>query len=367
MADSLQPFRKKTGYVWNAVYIELTNACNFHCDSCPSDLLKRPRAGMPRSLWEKLLREIADKRLSDTVCFHQLGEPLINPEVFDAIEVANNNGLCVILFTNGMLLDESRSQRLLQSLKNGMVVVSLQNVRPEAFGTRSRNALTWNEYFERVKNFLVKADTQGLSVRVSCLVDVCSIGWNVVKYWKEQREIQYWYNSFARLLGGRSRWVNIINPMVSYPLGKKAALYVFLKCTWNNQFRPPGIGVVKNQYSHCSSIHDLFVVESNGRCTFCCCDYEGILDLGNALHSSLEEIFLGEKSQRIIANEANGRLIEEECQGRLINSKTGKLVPDRPFYMEYYYFRKYLMRCDVRGVARKAVENIRRRFLRVNA
>jgi MoaA/NifB/PqqE/SkfB family radical SAM enzyme len=79
---------------------------------------------MPRSLWEKLLREIADKRLSDTVCFHQLGEPLINPEVFDAIEVANNNGLCVILFTNGMLLDESRSQRLLQSLKNGMVVVS---------------------------------------------------------------------------------------------------------------------------------------------------------------------------------------------------------------------------------------------------
>jgi len=322
---------------------------------------------MSGSMWKKILIEIAEKKLSDTICFHQLGEPLLHPDIFDAIEFANSLHLSVILFTNGALLDEDRSRRLIQSLKRGIVVLSLQDIRPETFSSRSRNMLSWSEYFKRLMDFLVQADAAGLSVQLDCLADLRSIGWSLTKYRKEKREIQRFYDDLSRSLGSlQPSRISILKPMINYPLGKKSTLYIKPKGTWDNQLRPPGTTVIKSMHGHCSIMHDTFVIQCDGTCTYCCCDHEGMLDLGNANQCSLEEIFLGEKSQRIISGEAEGRFVEErcrECKGRLIDSKTKKRVLDRPLYAEFYYLRDHLARHGWRELWKKAGGNLRRRLL----
>ncbi|HUI91726.1 MAG TPA: radical SAM protein [Chitinivibrionales bacterium] len=138
--------------LWPIDHVELTNACNFHCNFCPSDSLLRPRTSMKRPLWEKILRELGEKKLAETVCFHVLGEPLLHPELFGAIEFANGLGLAVSLFTNGSLLNEAKSRRLLKSLTRGCLGLSIQDIHPDTFGERCKNSLTWYEYLGRLRD-----------------------------------------------------------------------------------------------------------------------------------------------------------------------------------------------------------------------
>ena len=99
--------------LWSIVMIEMTSHCNFKCSFCPSELMTRGKTVMARSLWEKVLKEIGEKKMADTVFFHLVGEPLLHKDIFKAIRFANDRGLSVSLYTNGALLDEAQSKRLL--------------------------------------------------------------------------------------------------------------------------------------------------------------------------------------------------------------------------------------------------------------
>ncbi len=65
-----------------------------------------------------------------------LGDLLVSKDVFDAIEMANNYDLGVSLYTNGALLDEERGYKLLDVLKNGRIVLSMQDIIPDTFHER---------------------------------------------------------------------------------------------------------------------------------------------------------------------------------------------------------------------------------------
>ncbi len=355
--------------MWSIVLVELTNRCNFSCEFCPSDTLKRPRVSMPRALWEKMLNEIADKKLARTVFFHQLGEPLLHPDIFDAIKHANALGLQVSLYTNGAMLDDARSKKLVEALCLGRVVLSLQDTAGGCFKTRSRGALSWEEYLGRLKKFLLSAEEGGLSVQVHCQADIRAIGWSLPLLWKRQAEVQRLYEEFRRCLSvaGSVARVMIMDPARVYPLGKHTTFYVKHKALWDNKHIPDGTDVLKNDRGHCAVMRDTFVVQADGTCTYCCCDYEGELALGNANTQTLVEIFDGVRSRRIRDAEAAGRFIEERCQvcrGRLVDRRTQRPVLDRPLYLEYYYFREHLARYGWGSVWRKVIGNLHRRTLK---
>ena len=138
--QAIQP--RNTKGIWSQVSIELTNACNFGCEFCPSDFIERSKANMSRELWEKIIDELSEKEMANGVFFHLLGEPLIHKDIFDAIRYANDKGLKVSIYTNGALLTDERSTLLLESLKRGRIVLSLQNVVPQHFGARVRGKIT---------------------------------------------------------------------------------------------------------------------------------------------------------------------------------------------------------------------------------
>ena len=327
--------------------------------------MKRKKTMMPRQLWEKVLTELGEKQMTRTVFFHLMGEPLLHKDVFDAVRFANRKGLSVSLYTNGALLDDEISGKLLDSLKQGRVVLSLQDIVPDVFDKRSHGALSWEEYLDRLKNFMVKAESRGKKVQVHCLADVRGMGRNFSRIMRERRRIQKVYNRWNEALGSRKNCrINIFNPAAEYPLGKTTTFFVKHKGNWDNRLIGNEVEVRPSDRGSCDLVTDTFAVLADGTCTYCCCDYEGELNLGNAMEDSLEGIYYGEKAIRIREEAEKGRFIEERCRvcrGTLVYKKTGKPVPSRNILSEYYFFIDHLKRYGLISALHKVAENLSRR------
>ncbi|MFC1548568.1 radical SAM/SPASM domain-containing protein [Candidatus Omnitrophota bacterium] len=356
---------RKTEGLWSLVLVELTDCCNFSCAFCPSDSMKRKKTMMSRELWEKVFTEIGEKRMARAVLFHLMGEPLLHKEVFDAIRFANDKGLSVSLYTNGALLDEEMSEKLLDSLNAGRVVLSMQDIAPDVFDKRCHGMLAWEEYLERLQRFMIKAESRGKDVQVHCLTDVKSMGWNFKKIKQESRKIQEVYDRWRSALGEERKYrVNIFDPVAEYPLGKTTSFFVKHKSSWDNQLMSNDAEVRTSDTGSCDLVTDTFAVLADGTCTYCCGDYEGDLNLGNALEDSLEDIYYGGKATRIREEAQKGRFFEERCKvcrGCLVYKKTGKPVITRSLLSEFYFFRDHLRRYGFLSSFRKIGENLKRR------
>jgi len=78
-----------------------------YCDKDP-DFLKQK---MDLSLYKKLIDD-AEKLLCDDIIFQGNGEPFLDDRLFEMAGYARDKGLKVIIFTNGILLDQANIKRL---------------------------------------------------------------------------------------------------------------------------------------------------------------------------------------------------------------------------------------------------------------
>lgn len=348
---NIQPSGKNhppTNNLWSFVMLELTSHCNFNCSFCPSDTMKREHRIMPRELWEKIIHELGQKKMVNTVFFHLLGEPLLHKDLFDAIRLANEYNLTVSLYTNGALLDEKKSLALLDTLKKGGVVLSIQEISPESFNKRSRGKLSWHQYINRLQNFIKLSEKHEnqVPVQIHFMVDIQKLGWNLPSIFQEQRLIQSVYHQWVKALGyKRTEKINILNPTRSYQLGNNSTFFIKHSRNWDNQLIDNNLVTIPRHTGHCTQMTDTFAILSDGTCTYCCTDYEGDLKLGNALEQSLEDIYYGEKAVRIRDTEKRGKFIEERCKvcrGILINKKNRKPVSSRNILTDYYIFKNHI-------------------------
>ena len=356
---------RKTEGLWSIVLVEFTSCCNFSCEFCPSDTMARKKAMMPRELWEKVLTELGDKKMTRTVFFHLMGEPLLHKDILEAIRFANDKGLSVSLYTNGALLDDEMSGKLLDSIKIGRIVLSMQDIIPDVFGKRCHGMFSWEEYLDRLQSFMQRAEERGRNVQVHCLADVKDMGWDLGKIRRETRRIQEVYDKWREALGGgKKRRINIFDPAAEYPLGRTTSFFVKHKGNWDNQLLGRDMEVRPSEKGSCDLVTDTFAVLADGTCTYCCGDYEGELDLGSAMENSLEEIYYGEKATRIREEAKRGRFIEDRCRicrGIPVHKASGRPVPQRSLISEFYFLRDHLRRYGPVSSLRKIAENIKRR------
>ncbi len=356
---------------WSIVMIELTSHCNFNCDFCPSSDMKRHKSMMPKKLWEKIIVELGENDMTKTIFFHLLGEPLLHRDIFDAIRLANQYGISVSLYSNGAVLNNRKSSKLLDVLKIGRVVLSMQSEETESFKKRSNGLLSWTQYFETLKDFvlLAKKHESHIPVQIHFMSDIKSMGWNFYKIFKEQKRVQSIYDEWKSALGFWNKdKINILNPAASYPLGESSSFFVKHAGNWDNKLITDEFEVKPCDFGHCALMNDTFAILSDGTCTFCCNDYEGELNLGNAYDKSLKEILAGKKSYYIRQNEKKGRFIHKrckECRGQLIFKSNKKPVPSRNLITDYYIFRDHLARYGLRSSMRKILETTKKRYLKL--
>ena len=62
---------------FNKINIEISNICNLQCSFCPEVVREKKRMG--EDLFRSIIAQVAP--LTDQVCFHLLGDPLVHPDL----------------------------------------------------------------------------------------------------------------------------------------------------------------------------------------------------------------------------------------------------------------------------------------------
>jgi MoaA/NifB/PqqE/SkfB family radical SAM enzyme len=114
------------------VYVEPTTACNLQCRTCMRNVWDEPIGHMEWRTFSRILESIQVLDQPPTVFFGGLGEPLTHPEFVRMVGEAKRSTAQVEAITNGMLLDESRAEALLDAGLDTLWV-SIDGASPECY------------------------------------------------------------------------------------------------------------------------------------------------------------------------------------------------------------------------------------------
>ncbi len=152
--------------------IESTAKCNLFCPMCPRENIYFPARDMELGLFRKIIDESKD--FLEFAVPYGVGEPLLNPEIYDMIGYCRELGVPTGISTNATTLTEDASRRL---IKAGLDYI--------IFAFDGATAETYEKYrkggdFERVRanilNFLkVKKELQS---SIFCIIQMVRLNEN---------------------------------------------------------------------------------------------------------------------------------------------------------------------------------------------
>jgi radical SAM protein with 4Fe4S-binding SPASM domain len=111
---------------------------------CLRERIYFPPRNMEFSLFRKIINEA--KSTLEFAVPYGVGEPLLNPEIFDMIAYCRNLGIPTGISTNATLLSEKSSRRLIEAGLN-YIIFAFDGARRETFETYRRGA-----DFDKVRN-----------------------------------------------------------------------------------------------------------------------------------------------------------------------------------------------------------------------
>lgn len=114
------------------VYVEPTNRCNLTCSTCMRNSWNVEYGHMPEQVFEHILSGMDECEEKPELFLGGYGEPLSHPSILQMIEQAKARGHRVSLVTNGVLLTEAISRRLIE-LNPDMLWVSLDGASAECY------------------------------------------------------------------------------------------------------------------------------------------------------------------------------------------------------------------------------------------
>jgi MoaA/NifB/PqqE/SkfB family radical SAM enzyme len=114
------------------VYIEPTVECNLDCITCFRNAWDQPAGRMRQETFEVILAGLQELDPIPDVYFGGIGEPLYHPRTVDWITEVKKLGVKVELITNGTILTEKNSKKLIDA---GLDVlwVSIDGASPESY------------------------------------------------------------------------------------------------------------------------------------------------------------------------------------------------------------------------------------------
>jgi MoaA/NifB/PqqE/SkfB family radical SAM enzyme len=121
------------------IIVDITEVCNLACVHCPHpEFAKTSFYGaryLPVELNTKMVDEVREHGQGHMkfIRYTSEGEPLIHPQAYDMIEdSARRSGVFVTLTTNGTIMNEKRTQRLLDAAVH-MIDISIDAFTPEVY------------------------------------------------------------------------------------------------------------------------------------------------------------------------------------------------------------------------------------------
>lgn len=277
------------------VYIEITNICNLNCNFCPKT--KRDKKFLSIDEFKVILSEI--KPYTKFIYFHLMGEPLLNPNLKEFLDISYKEGFKVNITTNGTLIPKV-SEILLESKALRQVNVSLHS-----FESNDKE-VSFNEYFNGILEFIKEAN---MNTDIICSMRL----WNMD-------------SSILSLKGENNLNAHIIEKISSelrYTGDLKDTLYrdnkvkikdrVYLNGAEKFQW-PSMEAEFFGDIGFCHGLRDHLGILVDGTVVPCCLDGEGHIPLGNIYSKSLKDILEDERARKIYDGFSGRKRVEELCK-----------------------------------------------------
>ena len=121
------------------ILMDITEVCNLACTHCPHPSFKKSEHYAARYLDPELNTKMIDEvrqhgqGLTQYIRYASNGEPLVHPHAYDMIEDAvRRSGVYVTLTTNGTIMNEKRTQKLLEAGVH-MIDISIDAFKPDTY------------------------------------------------------------------------------------------------------------------------------------------------------------------------------------------------------------------------------------------
>lgn len=121
------------------IIMDIAEVCNLACTHCPHpDFAKSEHYGgryLDPALNEKMINEVRKHGQGKTqyIRYTSNGEPLVHPTGYELIQSAvDHSGVFVALTTNGTIMNEKRTQKLLESGVH-LIDISIDAFKPETY------------------------------------------------------------------------------------------------------------------------------------------------------------------------------------------------------------------------------------------
>ncbi|MBE5734909.1 MAG: radical SAM protein [Clostridiales bacterium] len=271
------------------IYIEITNICNLNCSFCPKN--SRPKKYMTIEEFDTITDEISP--LTNTICLHLMGEPLLHPNIKEIFEICNKKNLNVYLTTNGTLLKKN-----LDLLKSGCakkISVSLHSFEA------NNNANSLDDYLK--------------DVLLSCKeISDNSPTYIEFRLWNESSDKNA-KNSLNKNIVekiNKTFGTNIASENLQHNTRINDKIYIsfaeIFEWPINTENKE------KNNIKFCYGLRSHFGVLCDGTVVACCLDNEGKLALGNIFESKITDILNTARAQNIYKGFTDRNTTEEFCK-----------------------------------------------------
>lgn len=129
--------------------IEPTIKCNINCIFCQSPSLKRNKQDINLAEFKKILDSMPS---SIKIDIQGMGEPLLNNEIFDMIKYAKHKKKFVTITTNGTLLTEEVSKKIIDSGLDRLII-SLDSADKKSY-EKVRKGASYDKVITNISNFI---------------------------------------------------------------------------------------------------------------------------------------------------------------------------------------------------------------------
>lgn len=253
------------------IFIETVMGCNLTCKMCPvpnsvEQMQGRKSAIMSMDTFDLILKQLPDDG-PRKLYLNQMGEPLLNKNIFEFIKMAKNKGHFVAFTTNGTLLSTQLSEKLLNASLD-QITFSLDGFKKETYES-IRTGSNYEKVCHNIKELsrLKKELNKKIEIRIHCILSELT------------------KNEISQM---REYWKDIVDEFSTIPLDD-----------WGGQFdlpenmgnlNPQSNSVDKKRYP-CDMLWISLAISAEGNLMYCCHDYKLKSNLPNIKQMSLCKIW----------------------------------------------------------------------------
>lgn len=274
------------------IYIEITNVCGLSCSFCPTKSL--PSKEMDLEFFESIV--IQAKRYTKEIACHVVGDPLTQSNLSAYLDILHTHGLKAMLTTSGYFLKKHSYDTLFHPC------VKQINISLNSFN-KNDTSLAFDQYVTPVlslcKAKLEREEELFINLRV----------WNLDELMSERT-----FNEtlFDKLSSSFDATLNVETIYKERPKSIRLAPKVLVH--FDNYFEWPSLKNENYGDGTCQGLQSHVAILANGKVVPCCLDCDGVIELGDLHHQSLDDILTAKRSVNMLEGFKVGKAVEELCQ-----------------------------------------------------